>query len=262
MALNLNATALAFKALHKPGNPLVLANVYDTTSALALAAHPHCRALATASYAIAAANGLRDQDLTLDNHLPLLAQIAAIANKAGKPFTVDLQDGYDERIEEAVRAVIALGAVGINLEDSDHVTGEMMGVETAVERVKRALQAAREEGVPDFVVNARSDAFMMGGTLDEAVERGKQYLEAGATTAYVFPGPAKNIDEKGVEMVVRELGGMVNLAVRVVGVGPEDLTSKDLARFGVARISVGPQLYLAAAHALKTAAELTFQGVV
>jgi 2-methylisocitrate lyase-like PEP mutase family enzyme len=258
----LNATALTFKGLHKPGNPLVLANVYDTTSAFALSAHAQCRALATASYAIAAANGLRDQDLTLDNYLPLLTPIAAIAEKAGKPLTVDLQDGYGERIEEAVRAVIALGAVGINLEDSDHVTGEMMGVETAVERIKRALQAAREERVPDFVINARSDAFMMGAALEDAVQRGKQYLEAGATTVYVFPGPAKNIDEKGVEMVVKELGGMVNLAVRVVGVRPEDLTSKDLARLGVARISVGPQLYLAAAQALKATAELTFQGVV
>ncbi|KAK0622297.1 PEP phosphonomutase-like protein [Immersiella caudata] len=239
--MHLNDTALSFKALHKPGNPLILANVYDTSSALALSAHPQCRALATTSYAIAAANGLRDQDLTLDNHVPLLAPIAAVAQKIGKPLTIDLQDGYGDRLEEAIRAVIALGAVGVNLEDSDHVTGEMMGLDTAVERVKRAAQAAKAEGVPDFV--------------------GKEYLKAGATTVYVFPGPAKNIDDKGVEKAVKELDGMVNFAVRVIGVGPEDLTSKDLARLGFARISVGPQLYLAAVQALKATTDVVFRDV-
>ena len=254
----LNASALAFKSLHTPGTPLLLANIYDTTSALTLASHPKCPALATASFALAAANNLRDQDLTLPVHLSLLAPIAAIARQAGKPLTIDLQDGYGEQLEEAVRAAIGFGAVGINLEDSDHTTEEMMDVEVAVARVKRALAVAKGEGVPDFVVNARSDAFIRGGTLDEAIERGKRYLAVGATTAYIFWPRGKVMDEEGVARAVKELGGMLNLAPRVVGAGKGELTSRDLARLGVARVSVGPQMYLVVTQVLRKAAEAIF----
>ena len=79
-------------------------------------------------------------------HAPRLSiPIAAIARKANKPLTIDLQDGYGDRLEEAIRSVIALGAVGINLEDSNQTTTEeMMDVETAVGRIKRVLEVAGE----------------------------------------------------------------------------------------------------------------------
>jgi len=257
--LSLAARATAFKALHRPLHPLVLANVFDATSAALVAALPQTAALATASYAMALALGTTDPELTLDAHLAALQPIAAVARRTGKLLTVDLQSGYGDRLADAVRAVMRepIGASGINLEDSEQATGAILGEDEAVARIETALRVAREEGVPDFVVNARSDSFVRGGTLEEAVRRGRRYLAAGATTAYVFWQAGKPMDEESVAFAVRELGGMVNLAPRL-GAGGKGLTTNDLKRLGVARVSVGPQIYLAAAAALKKAAEETY----
>src|SRR5436190_502768 len=129
-----NALAQSFKSLHVPGKPLLLANIYDPSTARAVASLPGCKALATASVSI------------------------------------------------------ALAVVGVNLEDSEQKTHTMMDEAVAVQRIKRALAAAAEVGVPDFVVNARSDSFLRGGSLDESIRRGKLYLGAGATTVYVLNG--------------------------------------------------------------------------
>lgn len=256
-----NDAAKAFKALHVPGTPLVLANVYDETSARVIASLPDCKALATASYAVAVANGTQDPDLDLDTNLAAVGRIAAVARAAGKPLTVDLQDGYGDRLEEAVRAVVAAGAVGINLEDSDHSTSAVMDDATAVSRVRRALDAAAAAGVPDFVVNARADSHLHGADLGESIRRGKLFLEAGATTVFIFRAPGVFTSDE-VARMVRELGGRVNISMRLPSASaPSDvklLTSRELGELGVARISVGPQTYFAVAEALKKAALTIF----
>ncbi|AEO68604.1 uncharacterized protein THITE_2130334 [Thermothielavioides terrestris NRRL 8126] len=256
----LAARAQAFKALHTPGNPLVLANVYDGASARIVASLPQCRALASASYALAKAIGTEDGQLTLEQNLALLAPVAAVAHERGLPLTVDLQDGYGDRLEEAVRRAVAeLGAVGANLEDSHREDGRMMGEAEAVGRVARARLAAADAGVPDFVVNARSDTFLMGGTLDEAIRRGKSYLEAGATTVFVFWPFDREMLEEDVKRVVDALGGMVNILPRTASqVQTKALSTADLARLGAARVSVGPLLYRAAAEALTAKAKEVF----
>jgi 2-methylisocitrate lyase-like PEP mutase family enzyme len=47
--------AKTLKALHKPGNQLILANVDDTISAFAVASLDNSEALATGSFAVAVA---------------------------------------------------------------------------------------------------------------------------------------------------------------------------------------------------------------
>ncbi|KAK4235592.1 hypothetical protein C8A03DRAFT_36540 [Achaetomium macrosporum] len=256
----LAARAKALKALHVPGTPLLLANVYDATSARIVASLPQCRALASASYALAKTIGIEDEQLTLDQNLRLLAPIAAVAHEFGLPLTVDIQDGYGDRLAEVIRRVIVeLGAVGVNLEDSHHEDGSMMGEEDAVARVRQALSVAREVGVPDFVVNARSDAFLMGGALDESIRRGKRYLEAGATTVYVFWSRDRDMREEDVQRVVDAFGGRANVNPRKASqVQSKTLTTADLARMGAARVSVGPMLYMVAVQALTAAANEVF----
>jgi len=102
-----NAEAQSFKTLHVPGNPVLLANVYDVTSARIVAALPACKALATASYAVALANGTEDAKLTLETQLATVEAIAAIAREHNKPLTVDLQDAYGDRLEEAVTKIVS-----------------------------------------------------------------------------------------------------------------------------------------------------------
>jgi 2-methylisocitrate lyase-like PEP mutase family enzyme len=185
-----------------------------------------------------------------------------VAREFGLPLTVDIQDGYGERLEEVVRRVILeVGAVGVNIEDSEPETGAMKGEEVAVERVKRVLEIASELGVEDFVVNARADSFLMGaGDIDESVRRGRLYLEAGATTVYVFWPRGAEMVEEDVKRVVDGLDGKANIQPRRAGgVQKKGLSSADVARLGAARVSIGPQLYLAAVEAIKARANEVFE---
>jgi 2-methylisocitrate lyase-like PEP mutase family enzyme len=252
-----NQLATTFKALHKPGKPIVFANVYDIISARKVAALPSSKALATASYAVALVNGLEDNDLTLEVNLNTVRGIATIAAQANKPLTVDLQDGYGDQLEYAIQELIKLGVVGINLEDCDKDTGKLMSVETAVSRIKKVLEVAKANGVPDFVVNARSDVLVLGGELEEVIRRGKSYLDAGATTVFVWGGSKRGVSRKEVEQMVKAFDGRLNVSMRLT---PDALNTEQLAELGVARISIGPALLFKAMDALAIEADKILGG--
>ncbi|KAF2265761.1 PEP phosphonomutase-like protein [Lojkania enalia] len=242
-----NDTAKALKALHTPSNPLILANVWDAISAKSVAALPNCKALATASYAIAAAAGLEDPQLTLQANLAAARAVASVSKSANKPLTVDFQDGWGDELEEGVREVIKIGAVGINLEDYgrdvDGGKGGLYEIEVAKERIRRVMRVAVEEEVPDFVVNARTDALLVGLGIKDAIERGKAYLEAGASNVFIWGGRERGgMTRAEVEEASKALAGRLN--VSMIRILPGGLTVKDLSEIGVARISVGPQLML------------------
>ncbi len=227
--------------LHVPREPLVLTNIWDAATARVAALHPSCAAIATASYAIAASAGVEDDDLTLEQNLAAVDGISAVARKHGKPLTVDLQSGYGDRLEEAVRELIQLGVVGCNLEDRDGTVGKMYPIEEAARRVERALAAAKDLGVPNFVVNARTDILLTGGTVDEAIERGRAYLDAGATTVFVWGGPKRGgMTREEVTKITEALNGRVSVKLCL---GDQCLAVEELADIGVARISCGPELW-------------------
>lgn len=239
---SLNSKAQALAALHVPGRPLVLANVYDTISAEAIAALPNVLALATASYAIAAAAGLEDDKLDLHTNLRAISTVAGVATAHGKPLTADLQDGYGDQLEEALKAVISLGVVGVNLEDVEMSTSRLYSSDQAATRITKALEVAAANGVPDLVVNARVDTLVHGGTIQDAIDRGRAYLAAGATSVFVWGGSARGgLSRMEVELLTRALGGKLNVMVLLA---PGNLTVRELASIGVARCSIGPQLAL------------------
>ena len=248
----LNDTAKAFRALHRPGHPLVLANVYDRLTAQTVGELPTCAALATASYAVARAAGLADDDLSLDANLAAVGPVAEVARALGKPLTVDLQDGYGADLEAAVGRLLDLGVVGVNLEDFDRAAGALLPSAAAADRVRRVVAVAAARGVPDFVVNARCDVLVRGGALDEVLERGARYLAAGATTVFVW-GAARGVARREVAAMVEAFGGRLNVSLKRTP--PGGLTVRELADMGVARISVGPALQLAAMAAYKAEAE-------
>jgi 2-methylisocitrate lyase-like PEP mutase family enzyme len=250
MSLPSNALARRFKDLHVPKHPLVLANVWDISSARTVAALPECKALATASYAVAISRGTVDAQLTLDQNLATVASIAKVAKEFDKPLSVDLQDGYDDSLDEAIKKLIEFGVVGINIEDSNRVDDSMMSCEKAESRIKRVLSVAADLGVPDFVVNARSDSFLRKRDLDEAIRRGKRYLEAGATSVYVLGNPSPTSAEIG--KLVAAFDGRLNIGLSLQ---PGMLSTSDLGEMGLSRISVGPQIHVVAMNAIKAAAE-------
>ena len=183
---NQNELAKQLKALHQPGNPVVFTNIWDAATAAAVVAHPATKAVATASYAIAASSGLSDNDMDFETNLARIKLIAPVVAKAGLPLTVDMQDGYDD-VAATIRQIIAVGAVGCNVEDVDNRAGKLRSVEDAVQRIKIAREATQAAGVLDFCINARVDVLGLdpNSTIEDAIARGKAYLAAGATTVFV-----------------------------------------------------------------------------
>lgn len=238
--MSLNATAQSFKALHVPGQPVVLTNVYDLLSAQAVAALPTSKALATASYGVARALGSDDDSMDLETNLFAIKHIAKVAKEHQKPLTVDIQDAYGERLEESIQKLIELGVVGVNLEDVDKDSQKIHSIEEATDRVKRAVAVAQKLNVPDFVVNARTDILLKGGAVDEAIARGKAYLAAGATTVFVWGGSARGgVTREEVVRLVEAFDGKLNVSLKLAEGG---LSIGELKKIGVARISIGPAL--------------------
>ncbi|KAF9100050.1 hypothetical protein BGX27_000494 [Mortierella sp. AM989] len=249
---NQNTIAAHFRSLHQPGNPLILGNVYDAATASVITSIPTAKAVATASFAIAATEGVYDDDMTRDQNLAAIKKIAFVVVPKNLPLTADLQDGYED-VKDTIKKAIALGVVGCNLEDVDNKNRKLRTLEDSVNRIKLALEAATEAGVPDFAVNARTDTLGHGGTIDEAIERGKAYLAAGANTVFVWGGPSgRGVSREEVKKLVAALDGRLNVILRF---GEGFLTVAELKEIGVARISVGPSLFRIAMNAYKEAAE-------
>lgn len=238
---HLNPLAKRLRSLHVPGNPLVLTNIYSPDSATIVASIPATKALATASYAVAAVSGTADASLTLSENLRAIGPIGEIAIKHSLPLTVDLQDGYED-LAESVKRVIEKGVVGANIEDLQRDTGGVRKLDVAVERIKLALRTAEGLGVPDFCVNARSDILgTEGGTISNAIERGKAFLEAGATTVFIWGGGGgRGLRDHEIKELVKAFGGKLSV---MMSLKDGMLNAGDLADMGVARISIGPGLY-------------------
>jgi 2-methylisocitrate lyase-like PEP mutase family enzyme len=197
-------------------------------SARAVAALPQCRAVATASAAIAAAHGYPDGEvIPADLMLDAVARIAAAVEL---PVTADLEAGYGD-VDRTVRRAVQSGVVGANLEDA------MRPMSEAVTAVAAAVRAAAAEGVP-LVLNARTDCYLDGegrppeAVLAEAVERGGAFLDAGADCVFV-PGCA---DEDAIARLAERFGpGRLS----VFGM-PGMPAPPRLAELGAARVSYGP----------------------
>jgi len=221
-----------FAALHVPGDPVILYNIWDVGSALAIAA-AGAKALATGSHPVADANGWPDgQQVPLDF---VFANATRIVDAVELPLTVDFEGAYsvDPAVGGAkVAELKETGAVGCNFEDQV-IGGE--GVHPLDLQVKR-IAAIRAAVASDFYINARTDLFLKTQTYDDAlvdqvVERGKAFADAGASGFFV----PRLADPKQIERVVRE----VPLPLNVIAF-PGAPDKKIWADAGVARISHGP----------------------
>ncbi|MFF0189882.1 isocitrate lyase/phosphoenolpyruvate mutase family protein [Streptomyces sp. NPDC005244] len=238
----LRATALALRALHVPGRPLVLPNAWDTASAR-IVEEAGAAAVATTSAGLAWDLGAADGD-ALDRERALAA-VARIAAAVGVPVSADIESGYApdaEGVGDTVRAVLAAGAVGVNIEDALHEegAGPLRPVAAQADRIAAARAAADTAGVPLFV-NARIDTFLRGaGGVEETLERAAAFLAAGADGVFV-PGA---VDPVTVKALVGGIDGPLNIMV-----GPGAPAVAELAALGVARVSAGSGI-AQAAHAL------------
>jgi 2-methylisocitrate lyase-like PEP mutase family enzyme len=236
--------------LHRAPEILVLANVWDVVSARVVAGVDGVRALATASHSIAATFGYEDgENIPLGLHLDMVARIVEAVDV---PVTMDFEAGYGDPGETARRA-IAAGAVGGNLED------RMRPLDDAVAAIEAVLAAGREAGL-EFVLNARTDAFLRApqgadrATLvDEAIRRGRAFLDAGAPVVFV-PGAVAR-DE-----IAALVDGLGPQRLSVISVPGRSLPVRELQELGVARVSTGPYTQRVALTALQDATSAVVGG--
>jgi len=221
-----------FAALHVPGDPVILYNIWDVGSALAVVA-AGAKALATGSHPVADANGWPDgQNVPLDFALENADRIVGAVEL---PLTVDFEGAYSADPEQGAANVARLagtGAVGCNFEDQV-IGGE--GLHPIDLQVKRIAAIRRAVG-DAFFINARTDLFLKtqtydDGLVDQVVKRGKAFADAGASGFFV----PRLSDPGQIERIVRE----VPLPLNVIAF-PGAPDKKLWADAGVARISHGP----------------------
>lgn len=251
MTESTTAKAAELLRLHQAPQILQLVNVWDCITAKVIADLPGTSALATASHSIAASLGYKDgESIPMELMVEAVGRIAAVTEL---PVSADLEAGYGDP-GETTRKAIGVGIVGANIED------QMRPIDDAIVQMASVIKAGESEGI-DFVLNARTDAFLRGkdrnpaDVLADAIERGRAYLDVGATTVFV-PGL---LDEATVAALVEGIGWN---KVSVINV-PGSLPPAKLQELGVSRISYGPWSQRVALTALAdTAADLMVGGIL
>jgi 2-methylisocitrate lyase-like PEP mutase family enzyme len=222
------------RRLHHGPPILVLPNAWDAASARLFEAEGF-PAIATTSAGVAASLGYPDGGVVPPREM--IEAVARIAHAVNVPVTADIEHAYGTTpsdVADVVLRVIAAGAVGVNIEDCVPGASELVPVSLQHDKIAAVVKAATKAGVR-VVVNARTDGFLrsLGAPatrLDEAIERGKAYLAAGADCVFV-PGV---IDRDTIAAVVKGIGGPINI-LAVAGAP----SIRDLEALGVARVSVG-----------------------
>ncbi len=227
--------ARQFLELHRGPKILVLPNAWDVASARVFeeAGFP---AIGTSSAGVAFSLGYPDgQKISREE---MLAVVRRIAEAVEVPVTADVEAGFGstpEEVADTARAVMAAGAVGMNLEDGVEGKPEYLAdLNLQGEIIRAVLDAATSAGVP-FVLNARTDIFLYGigpaeTRLARAIERLNAYRLAGAPSLFA-PGVK---DSKTIAQLARGLAGPLNI-LATAGTPPV----AELQELGVARVSIG-----------------------
>ncbi|KAF5717560.1 C6 transcription factor [Fusarium mundagurra] len=112
------------------------------------------KSIATASWAFAASLGIDDEELTMEQNLASIRNLAAT-------------------VASAVTQVIQVGAHGVNIEDNIPARGIEQGIEHSlhplseqIRRLQLAVRAAADGGLPDFAINAHCDVFALKDDLN------------------------------------------------------------------------------------------------
>lgn len=226
----------ALRSLHARPAPLVLPNAWDAGSARAVAARGF-PAVATSSDGVAESIGFDDHEVA--PRAEMLRAARLITASVDVPVTVDIEAGYGLRPAELARALMAAGASGCNLDDTDHAVGALRDPGRMAAYVRGLRAAADRLGYP-LVINARVDVFLpLGGgvpttaVMDEGLRRADAYRAAGADC--VFPILLEPM--ASIEAFVARVAAPVNILAR------PSHTVADLAAAGVRRISFGSRWY-------------------
>ena len=233
--------AETFRALHA-GEPFVIPNPWDAGSARVLAALGF-EALASTSSGFAFTLGRLDGSATLDE---VVEHTSALDRATDLPVSVDLENGYGRRPEDAALAIARAaeaGAVGGSIEDYDLADG-IYELSFAAERVAAAVEAASTVGFP-FTLTARAENHIRGNPdVEDTIARLQAFEAAGADVLYA-PGLRTSAE-------IRAVCEAVSRPVNVLAL--PKLTVAEIVAAGGQRISVGGSLTWVAVAAMANAA--------
>lgn len=256
MDSDVTVRARRLRQLHEHGT-LVMPNAWDAASAVMIVS-AGAQAVATTSGGVAWSLGRPDgEGLTRAEMAEAVRRIVAAVEV---PVTADVESGYGSEpsdVAATIQAVLAAGAVGVNIEDSRSDDGSLFTPQQQADRLRAARTAAVDAGVPELVINARTDVFLRqvgepAGRLDAVLERAAAYAKAGADVLFV-PGLV-DLD------VLKRLVDASPLPINVMAV-PGGPTVTDLREIGVRRVTVGTAISQAAyTVAQRAARELLSDG--
>jgi 2-methylisocitrate lyase-like PEP mutase family enzyme len=133
---------------------------------------------------------LASPDFGLLSMTEMVDRARQIVEAVSVPVIADIDNGYGGvlNVARAIRAYESAGVAGVHMEDQSFpkrcglLAGKtLVSTEEMVQKIRAAREARRD---PGFVIMARCDAFILHG-LDELIERGRAYLEAGADVLFV-----------------------------------------------------------------------------
>lgn len=241
---------MTFAELHHQDTPLLIANVWDATSALA-AQQAGYQALGTSSAAIAAMLGYEDGEaMSFDELLYIVTRIRSVSNL---PLSVDVEAGFGSsayEIAEHLKRLAQTGVVGINLEDSSVVNGvRRLDDALAFSGVLKEIRTRLNAGNHHLFLNIRTDTYLLNHeqALQETLLRGRLYEAAGADGLFV---PCLT-SEQEIKIISEEL----NLPLNVMCM-PDLPAFGRLKTAGISRISMGNVVHSAMQLKLKNALQL------
>jgi len=229
---------------------LVMPGAYDVLSAI-LFEQMGFKAIQGTSGGIAMALGYPDGEVMSRD---LFVEVSGnFAGAVSVPFNADGERGYGDEagVRDTVRALIARGVAGMNLEDgAAKGKGGLVELAQQLRKIKGVMETKRELG-SEFFLNARVDSFHVMSddpkrALHEAIHRGNAYAEAGGDCIfYLSLHSAETIGQ-----VAKEVQAPISILA-----GPQSPGVKELQDLGVARVSYGSGFTKAAITATKRLAQ-------
>jgi 2-methylisocitrate lyase-like PEP mutase family enzyme len=233
--------------LHAP-EILVLPGAFNVLSAL-LFQQLGFPAIQGSSAGIANAMGYLDLGISRDQTLRVTGDMAAAVSL---PVNADGEDGYGgpDEVRDTVRAFVAAGAAGMNMEDSAREGGGLVPLEQQLEKIAAFMDERKQLG-SEFLLNARVDAFARmrddpEAARSEAIRRGQAYAKAGADSVFFM----YVTDPETLRTLVQEIPAPVSILNT-----PAGPSVPELQEMRVARVSFGSAFLYAAVSGVKRLAD-------
>lgn len=225
----MRATTTLRRMLNEPGI-IVAPGAYDGISARLIERHGFKAVYMTG--AGTAASALGQADLGLTTLTEMATHAGHIASCISLPLIADADTGYGNPLNviRTVREYERAGVAALHLEDQvfpkkcGHIAGK--AVIPMKEFAEKIRAAAENRTDPDFIIIARTDARAVNG-IDDAIERGLRYREAGADVIFVEAPTSR----EEIERVAREIKAPL-LSNQVPGGKTPGLTVTELEKLG------------------------------